>query len=364
MKRSRKSGWSNVKRSAMVLVLCSTGAFGLSACGKKKEPPPPPPPPKDPGPPAPPPVSFDSISQDLKADPRVQFAPDLKLEDEELARGIVGLADALARGDASALARLTPRHAGPVIEQIQNEGGFAGKFQPEAVRVVFIGKNDETSGFKMTMDDILKNFSADAAEFERANQKIPEDVARRIAAVMVQTLNMEAKDFDFSIFFPPMTEAKATKLREAYEKIRDDPSKSAALEQIQAILAGGTAVPGLKDSTYMTLLAVQTPEGVELTGWGAEKAFGKWTFTPASTTSEEKKSASEWDGVGLAGFSRNSREGIAMSTPKTEEGTTTDGDKPSETPMDAPAPENAPEEPAKRPTEKRTPNGPVKIPGG
>lgn len=366
MKRSRNGGWSKSARAAAVLLICAAGVVGLDGCGKKKTPPPPAPPPKQPPPPEPVPVSFDSISQDMKADARVQFAPDLKLEDEDLARSVVKLADALAKGDTDTISQMTTKATRPVLDEMNSMGAFSGSHETEAVRVVFIGKNDETSGFKMTLDDVTKGFSGDKEQIAQSETKIPDDLWKQIGALIGAGMATDDK-LDLTIFDPPMTAEKAGKISEAWEKLKGDSSKTAIVEQIQAILQSATSVPGLKDAEYMALIAVQTPKGVELTGWGIEKAFGKWTFSPASTDAKEKKSVAEWDDVGLAGFSRDSATGIASAAPAHKEGDAANEDGGEKKNEDANGGEGKKDDPEKKSPDgpvKRTPHGPVKIPGG
>lgn len=366
MNRTRKARWATKSiRTALLLTMALTVALNVSACGKKKPPAPPPVVPKPVTPPPPPPVSFDTISQEMKTDARVQFAPELKLEDEEVARSIISLSDALARGDAAAITGMVSRPARPIIETIQQMGGFGSDV--EAVRVVFIAKNDDQSGFKSTLDDVNRMFSGEADAVEEANRKLTADVIDQIKSLMLVAMVAEdAKNFDFTQFVPPMTAEKLLKFKEQWEKLRADPSKTAIVEQIGALLSGSSMVPGLKDAEYLALIAVQTPGGVELTGWGLEKAFGKWTFHPASTDGSLKASASEWDNIGLAGFSADSTKGLDIKAKTSGEGTEgTDPANPDAPKTDAPA-ETDPNNPDKQqapPGEKRTPGGPVKIPG-
>ncbi len=356
MKLSRKNGWSNLARTAAVLAMCFAGATGMTSCGKKAPPPKPAPPPPPPPAPEVVEVSFDTISQDMKADARVQFAPDLKLEDEEVARAIVTLADAWAKGDTEALSRVMSKSTKAAIEGVQELGGFAGDNQPEAVRVVFVAKNDDSSGLKVSVEDLIKSLSS--AE-DAPSVRVPEVVVARIAGIIAGALSSEP-GFDASALAPPMTPEKAAKLSEAWEKLRGDASKADKVALVQTALAESTSVPGLKSAEYMALLAVQTPKGVELTGWGLEKAFGKWTFTNASTDEQVKKSASEWDGVGLAGFSKDSTTGMRIAAPaKSEDENADEGTEDSATEE-----KKDDSEQQKGPDEKRTPHGPVKIPGG
>jgi hypothetical protein len=357
-------------RTALILALCASSALSLEACGKKKPPPPPAPVVKPPPPPQPPPVSFDTISQELKADARVQFAPDLKLEDQDVAKAVISLADALARGDSNAVTALVSRPAKPVVDTISAMGGFGDSV--EAARVVFVTKNDEQNGFKTSLDDVNRMFSGEEEAVKEADRKITADVAKQIGSLMAMAFIADAGEKpDFSQFTPPMTAEKLQKFKEQWEKLRADASKAALVEQIAALLAGSSMVPGLKDAEYLTLIAVQTPQGTELTGWGLEKAFGKWMFHPASTDGQVKKSAAEWDGVGLSGFSADSTKGIQIAKAKPE-GDPANPDKPAEgdakdKPADGsnpPADNNDPGKQQTPPGEKRTPNGPVKIPGG
>jgi hypothetical protein len=364
MNRTRNARWAKKSiRTALLLTMALTAALNVSACGKKKPPAPPPVVPKPVTPPPPPPVSFDTISQEMKADARVQFAPELKLEDEEVARSIISLSDALARGDAATITGMVSRPARPVIETIESMGGFSSDV--EAVRVVFITKNDDQNGFKTTLDDVNRMFSGEKEAVEEADRKITAEVARQIGALMGAALAAEG-GFDASQFAPPLTAEKLLKFKEQWEKLRADPSKAAIVEQIGALLSGTSMVPGLKDAEYLALIAVQTPRGVELTGWGLEKAFGKWTFHPASTDGSLKASASEWDNVGLAGFSADSTKGLDIKAKTSAEGAEgTDPANPDAPKTDAPA-ETDPNNPDKQqapPGEKRTPGGPVKIPG-
>jgi hypothetical protein len=294
----------------------------------------------------------------MKADPRVQFAPDVQLTDEEVARAIISLADALARGDAGAVSGLVSKSARPTIEAINDLGGFTSDV--EAVRVVFVGKTSEIEGFKPPMEAVEQLFSGDQAAIDQINKNLTPDVVERLG-VLASVLAFSGGEFDVTLITPPMDADKLAKLREKWETLKSDPVKAATLEQIAGALTGNAPIPGLKNAEYIALLAVQTPSGVDLTGWGLEKAFGKWTFNNASTDGSVRQSASEWDGVGMAGFSANSTTGLAIAAkPATDES----AEEPAtpETPDDGSTPPE--DEGSKPPTQKRTPRGPVQIPGG
>lgn len=128
------------RRAACLAALAGAGALTLAGCEKPKPPPPPPPPPADPTPVAQD-VNFDTLLQELKADARVQFAKAATITDErlDLAKGIVHLADDIARGDGKGLRTLLTRNAQGVLEDLQSSGAWeeAAK-RIEAVRVVSI----------------------------------------------------------------------------------------------------------------------------------------------------------------------------------------------------------------------------------
>jgi hypothetical protein len=239
---------------------------------------------------------------------------------------------------------------------VQELGGFAGDNQPEAVRVVFVAKNDETSGFKKNVDEV---FGGLTGEEGASAPNISDAMLADLAKSMGHALKGVDSSFDPSSLQGQMTPEVKAKIAEAWEKMKGDEQFKASMEMVQNMFASSTSVPGLKNAEYLALIAVQTPKGVELTGWGLEKAFGKWTFTNASTDGQVKKSASEWDGVGLSGFSRDSTTGVRIAAPvKSEDDEDADAeDKGTEENKDD-------SEQQKGPDEKRTPHGPVKIPGG
>lgn len=364
MNRRRSNNWSRRMTAGGMAILCAAGVTSLGGCEKKKPPAPPPAPTRQEEPPPPPVVSFDSISQEMKADARVQFAPDLKLSDEALARAVVSMADAIARGDADKVASLVSRPTRTLLTSMQSDGKWSeATGSIEAVRVVFIGENNESAGFKMSLDDITKMFSGEGGDSQEADRKIPPDVAREIGALFGAAAVLGG-GFDIKNFEPPMNAEKLEKIREAWEKLRGDESQNALVQQIAALLASSTSIPGLKDAQYMVLMAVQSPDGVDLLGWGIERAFDKWTFNNASTDAQLKSRAADWDGVGVAGFSRDSRTGTAaVAAPASESGEKTEGGTDA-APGDNPEKTDEPGEQKDPPREKRTPRGPVKIPGG
>lgn len=122
---------------SVVLAVVSVGlTAGVGGCEKKKVVAPPPPPPPPP-PPAPEPVHVDGLLQAMKADARVQFPANKAPTDEKLARAVIELADALARGDAKKFESIIDAPGKGVLAELQASGAWeesTGK-KIEAVRV-------------------------------------------------------------------------------------------------------------------------------------------------------------------------------------------------------------------------------------
>ncbi|GEM_PF-1878072 len=122
---------------AGVAVLSAGLSVGVGGCEKKKVAPPPAPPPPPPPPPAPEPIKVDGLMQAMKADARVQFPAANAPTDERLARAVIELADALARGDAKKFESMIDAAGKGVLSELQASGAWeesTGK-KIEAVRV-------------------------------------------------------------------------------------------------------------------------------------------------------------------------------------------------------------------------------------
>lgn len=77
--------------------------------------------------------------QSMNADARVQFPDDYAPVDETLARAIISLADALAKGDADAMESLVNASARSVLDELTAFGDwYEAADTIEAVRVVFV----------------------------------------------------------------------------------------------------------------------------------------------------------------------------------------------------------------------------------
>jgi len=110
----------------------------LVACEKKKPPPPPPPAPPPP-PPPPEPVQISPIMQSAKPDARVHFPQAHAPTDESLARAVISLADAVAKGDASKLGSMVDADTRTTLDYLTGSGEWdEATAKIEGVRVVHI----------------------------------------------------------------------------------------------------------------------------------------------------------------------------------------------------------------------------------
>lgn len=128
-----------------VAALSAGLSVGVGGCEKKKAAPPPAPPPPPPPPPAPEPIKVDGLLQAMKADARVQFPTANAPTDEKLARAVIELADALARGDAKKFETLVDAPGKNVLAELQASGAWdesTGK-KIEAVRVAKLSGGGE-----------------------------------------------------------------------------------------------------------------------------------------------------------------------------------------------------------------------------
>lgn len=117
--------------------------LSMTGCSKKKEAPkpvavkPPPPPP-----PAPTPVNLDSVRASVDVDARVQFPQSQAPVDEDLARSIFELTNALAKLDAQSLASVLSPAGQTILDEVASEWYDE---QVEGVRVVFISPTAKTT---------------------------------------------------------------------------------------------------------------------------------------------------------------------------------------------------------------------------
>lgn len=265
-------------------------------CEKKKPPPPPPPPP---APVEPVEVSFDTIMQTLRADPRVQAAANLGITDESFAISAVKFADAFARGDAQSLKGMMQNRAKGVLELLENDGTWstlAGRI--EAVRIVYAGSPGAVG------------------DLERQ-----QGIAQMRAMLPAQLKNYEdvliKRGMDINEIARYMEEFKK-EIEEAVVNAQLESAMNSAMSGDSAALSALASLPNADENPEMAMLvAVQTPEGAELLGWTARKAGDAWIFNNASTLSTARVKAKDWDGVGMFGFSLGIGQAAAeASTPR------------------------------------------------
>lgn len=125
--------------SGFAMALVSTGVM-LPGCEKKKPPPAPPPAPPPP-PPSPDPIQIDPVMQSMRPDARVQFPQDAAPVDESLAKAIIDLANAFAKGDSTTLGNMLAPAAKADLAALVDSGEWdeeAAKI--EAVRLLTVSE--------------------------------------------------------------------------------------------------------------------------------------------------------------------------------------------------------------------------------
>ncbi|MFT3686231.1 MAG: hypothetical protein QM783_15145 [Phycisphaerales bacterium] len=263
------------KFTPLLAVALVSGAIAVPGCSKKAPPPPPPPPPP---PAAPATVSFDSMMQTLKSDPRVQAAGNLDVTDESFARSALLLADGFARGDAEKLKGMMSNRAKGVIDGMVSDGSWDEiKGRIEAVRIVYAGSPGSVGdierqagiaqmkamwpGQLAAFDDLLTKRGIDKNEKDRLKEFFKQELQKQLDA------------------------AQNSKTGLGDEADTSNPA------------GGGDTLE------MVMLMAVQTPMGADLLGWTARKAGDSWVFNNASTLNSARAKASDWDNVGMFGFS-------------------------------------------------------------
>ncbi|MGE4198115.1 MAG: hypothetical protein AB7G11_13435 [Phycisphaerales bacterium] len=355
MNRCKGDLGTRIRRAAkpIMLVLMAGSVVALASCSKKQPPPapvvdntpPPPPPPEN--------VSFEAISQEMQADPRVQFASNLEVSDEKLARAVVRLADAIARGDASKLRAVVNADSKKVITALENDGTWGEQMNNvEAVRVVYAAPYDSAAN-KVTLEKLVRALM-EAKEGEDLPMGITPDAAYAVGAMIGSTVATKGEPIksreDLNKFWRDMESG------ELVEKFLSDAQYEEQRRQMELILAGPLSATPYPNGNYLVLLAVQDKDGAQLSGWGAEEAFGGLEFNIGNTVATVKPSASAFDGTGLRGFAASGR----VLAQADEE----DSGKPPAEKKDESGSGDAPKDEGPKPGEKRTPAGPVQIPGG
>ncbi len=120
-----------------LMTLSVVGLCLLPGCGSKKPPPKPVAPVAAPPPPPPKQMEVSGLLQTMHADKRVQFPQEKAPVDESVARAVIDLANAIAKGDAKAMEGLLVNIGKDALGQLQSSGQWEDSTAKiEAVRVV------------------------------------------------------------------------------------------------------------------------------------------------------------------------------------------------------------------------------------
>lgn len=258
-----------------------------------------------PAPPPPPDIALETVAQDMKADARVQFAAEMKLPEEklDLAKAIIKLADALAKGDAKAMKPLLTRRAQTLLADLQNSGGWEeATKQVEAVRIVLIRDGVDFGAVgtaKIPEGEITGTLMSKVMEL--MNGLPPEQLAAITKAAQEAMAGIDpaalAKDpSKIAEFQTKITEAmKAAGVSEEMQQKLADLNKPAEAAPVETPAGGSTVGTGV-------LIAIQDIHGSYVLGWDAQKVGDAWVFNNAPSAADIRPRASMWDGVGPEAF--------------------------------------------------------------
>jgi hypothetical protein len=272
-----------------VLVLLSAGLVLTPGCSK----PPPPPPKVEEAPPPPPPpkeVALDTIGQELKADPRIQYADGVVVTEDrmELGRAVVKLADALAKGDDKALEPLLTRRAQGVLSELKNSGAWEDATKKiEGVRVIAIRDNVNLSGVgqvKVSGSELItaaKGFLA----------TLPAD----------QRSNLEAQLDSLANSSDPV-QALKDMIEQQIGNLQAAGVDQSVIDQIKAGISEMSGGDASVNTGTAVLLAVQEANNAYLLAWGAEQNGDGWIFNNAPSSPQSRARAAMFDGIGQEAF--------------------------------------------------------------
>jgi len=344
-------------------------------------------------------VDTQAMIQDVGADPRVQFPEDAApLESySDLARAAVELADAIATGDESRLQALLTPSAQATLDQLTLTGEwYDATGAIEQVRIVFvsgeqappgIGSFDISAGIEEMQSSLESQFSGMTERImqmarQQADQQVEflnkhPDLKERTAKLFGLPADFTADDLVAAMESmgeegeQPLTadqereamalaqetmermtaemgeEAMAAMMEEAMAE-----ASKAAEEMMAAAQEASSSAVASSGAAGSVVLAIQQPGESYLMGWGAiEVGAGGWIFTGAPTMPETRARAAMWDGIGGGAFALGIGPGGSF------------GDQF----IDFTMPDTFAPPPGQKdevgPTIKRTPRGPVTIPG-
>lgn len=266
---------------ACVALVVSVG--GLGGCERK--PPPPPPRPAPPPPPPPPePVNVEALLAELGADARVQFPRQFAPTDESLARAIVRLADAVARGDDAALRDLLGPFGRDVLDELITTGEWdAATGRVEAVRVTYVGPGQVSLPVpqRLSVDQLVR-------ELERNP-----DAVRQAIEGMMPTIEAEMRRAGLSDAQIQQSMANVRQLLESGqlgEVVRQVTSASGISEFELPTTGSG-------DSGMVVVLAVQEPGEAYVLRWRVMTVGERISFVAVPADRTVRRRAAQWDGL-------------------------------------------------------------------
>ena len=209
------------------------------------------------------------ILQDAKVDARVQTAPGVAVADETFVRAVVQLADAIASGNADKLEPMLTRRAKEALGLVKAGNGWASATKDlEVVRIVYAAAPTVMSDLERTQAIATLN-----AEFLNGT-KLRESMMVRNGLTKEEIAKVEAS------------------VRADFQK---DLARLNSKATMDAVLDG--------KPEFVVLMALQDPKGSYLLGWGGVRDGQSWQFNNASTMRIERPRASDWDSIGMLGFS-------------------------------------------------------------
>lgn len=315
--------WKRIGRiagtAALVGSLTLSVGLVLPGCEKKEEkkappPPPPPPPPKEPDP-----VDMKGLSQTMKADKRLVFADSATTNKEGLAKAVIDLGDAIARGDEKKFSGMIDPMSREHLKRMVARGDWKEVTSKiTQVRLVRLTPGADPA-YSAASDPAAKGFS-------------PEQI-KLAFGMMLATLNDEAKtalkeklghdpteaDFDALMEqaeenwqkaksegkLPPQVEQMAASIENAFKTWKESKEAKPA-----AAAPKGEDIDGAFSLTF----ALQLPGEAHALAWVAvPMPNDKWTFKASGALQPPtQKRASDFDSlVGSGG-------GGATETPKEE----------------------------------------------
>jgi len=270
-------------------------------------------------------LEFKTLLQEAKADPRVTAAEGVGVTDQDFAKAVISLSDAISQGDSAKLEPLLSKRSKDVLTKLKSSGEWTETtLGIEAVRIVYAA--EPTVASDIERDQAFKTM---ADEQEKYLQRLYDQ------HIKVQSRETSLKLVEFE---------------------RDKLSKT--LANLKAEASGDAALGGTRPEMVI-LLAVQDAGGAYLLGWGGNRGGSDWTFNNASTLSLVRSRAADWDNIGMLGFSigdGEARTSTALDMGKSGAAGDADASKPEEDKKSDPAPGG--------PTRRQTPAGPITVPGG